>query len=182
MWWTLAFFLGVALVVSLTFAFVAASTRTPRAIDVKEAYRFRRIVLLFLLVSLPAFLWVTLRRLPYPRAGIRPDVVVHVAARQFAFALSVSPITNSEEWSSHAASPPELPSGALIEFRVTSLDVNHGFGVYGPDGRLVAQIQAMPGYVNRLRVRLDPPGIYRILCLEYCGLAHHAMKAEVTVR
>lgn len=182
MWGTLAFFLVVALAVSLVFAFVAASTRNPRAIDLKEAYRFRRVVFLFLLVSLLAFLWVTLGRLPYPRAGARPDRVIHVAARQFGFALSESPITNSEDWSSHAASPPELPSGALIEFRVTSLDVNHGFGVYGPDGRLVAQTQAMPGYVNRLRVRLDPPGMYRILCLEYCGLAHHAMRTEVTVR
>jgi cytochrome c oxidase subunit 2 len=108
--------------------------------------------------------------------------VIHVAARQFGFALSESPITNNEEWARRAGSPPELPSGALIEFRVTSLDVNHGFGLYGPDGRLVAQTQAMPGYVNRLRVRLDRPRAYLILCLEYCGLAHHAMRAEVTVR
>lgn len=25
------------------------------------------------------------------------------------------------------------------------------------------------------------PGVYRVLCLEYCGIAHHEMKAEINV-
>ncbi len=41
-----------------------------------------------------------------------------------------------------------------VEFRVTSLDVNHGMAIFDPDGKLVGQTQAMPGYVNRLFVRL----------------------------
>jgi len=62
-----------------------------------------------------------------------------------------------------------------VEFHVTSEDVNHGFGIYDPDLRLVAQVQAMPGYPNVLRHTFEQPGIYQILCLEYCGLAHHDM-------
>jgi cytochrome c oxidase subunit 2 len=40
----------------------------------------------------------------------------------------------------------------------------------------------MPGYVNKLQVRFAEPGEYEILCLEYCGLAHHGMRATVKVQ
>jgi cytochrome c oxidase subunit 2 len=40
----------------------------------------------------------------------------------------------------------------------------------------------MPGYTNRLQVRFDQPGKYEILCLEYCGVAHHVMAATITVQ
>lgn len=68
-----------------------------------------------------------------------------------------------------------VTAGVPVEFHVTSEDVNHGFGIYDPDLRLVAQVQAMPGYQNVLRHTFERPGIYQILCLEYCGLAHHDM-------
>jgi len=71
--------------------------------------------------------------------------------------------------------------GEAVRFRVTSADVNHGFALYGPDDRIVAQTQAMPGYVNELEVKFEQPGLYRVRCLEYCGLAHHAMAADITV-
>ena len=68
-----------------------------------------------------------------------------------------------------------------VEFLVSSEDVTHGFGVYDEDLRLLGQIQAMPGYVNRLNITFTEPGTYQILCLEYCGLAHHDMVAEIYV-
>jgi len=71
--------------------------------------------------------------------------------------------------------------GESVRFRVTSSDVNHGFALYGPDNKIVAQTQAMPGYTNNLDVTFEEPGVYRVLCLEYCGVAHHAMIAEITV-
>jgi len=76
----------------------------------------------------------------------------------------------------------ELPAGKLVEFAVSARDVNHGFGIYDPQGRLVAQTQAMPGYVNPLRVRFDEPGTYHVLCLEYCGLGHAVMMGEISVQ
>lgn len=73
--------------------------------------------------------------------------------------------------------------GQLVEFQVTASDVNHGFAIYTPDkSRILTQAQAMPGYTNKLRVRFDEPGDYEVLCLEYCGLAHHAMRAVIKVR
>jgi cytochrome c oxidase subunit 2 len=72
-------------------------------------------------------------------------------------------------------------SDATVEFRVTSADVNHGFAIYDDELRLIAQTQAMPGYVNVLRVQFPRPGQYRVLCLEYCGLVHHGMAANLEV-
>jgi cytochrome c oxidase subunit 2 len=69
-----------------------------------------------------------------------------------------------------------------VVFRVTGADVNHGFGVYNENLELVTQVQAMPGYTNKLVYTFDQPGKYRILCLEYCGLAHHAMMGELNVK
>jgi cytochrome c oxidase subunit 2 len=74
-----------------------------------------------------------------------------------------------------------VAAGSPVDFQVTSADVNHGFGIYDPDMRLVGQTQAMPGYVNTLRLTFRRPGTYRVLCLEYCGVAHHAMASELTV-
>lgn len=74
------------------------------------------------------------------------------------------------------------PANELIEFRVTSFDVNHGFAIYDPSNKLIAQTQAMPGYVNRLRWKFSEPGNYNILCLEYCGMAHQGMRASFTVK
>jgi cytochrome c oxidase subunit 2 len=65
---------------------------------------------------------------------------------------------------------------------VTSRDVNHGLGLYGPDGVLLATVQAMPGYTNELDVTLKQTGTYRLLCFEYCGLGHHAMESRLEVR
>jgi hypothetical protein len=66
--------------------------------------------------------------------------------------------------------------------QVTAEDVNHGFAIYQGKSRIIAQAQAMPGYVNKLQVRFAEPGDYEVLCLEYCGLAHHGMRATIKVQ
>jgi cytochrome c oxidase subunit 2 len=78
--------------------------------------------------------------------------------------------------------PREVPMGRPIIFKITSNDVNHGFGVYDPDGTIVFQTQAMPGYVNQVRYTFTKPGHYRVLCMEYCGLVHHNMIDEIEVK
>jgi cytochrome c oxidase subunit 2 len=45
----------------------------------------------------------------------------------------------------------------------------------------VTQTQAMPGYVNKLYHTFTKPGKYQILCMEYCGAAHHFMVTEFEV-
>jgi cytochrome c oxidase subunit 2 len=75
----------------------------------------------------------------------------------------------------------KLPAETPIAFEVRAADVNHGFAIYGPNGDVVAQTQAMPGYTNVLRHTFDTPGTYKVRCLEYCGLAHHNMAGTLTV-
>lgn len=77
--------------------------------------------------------------------------------------------------------PVTIKAGQPVEFQVSAADVNHGFGIYDENLKLVAQTQAMPGYTNKLIHTFDKPGKFKILCLEYCGLAHHAMISELTV-
>jgi len=88
-------------------------------------------------------------------------------------------VTGSQ-WS-WTTSKDQLPVGKKIIFTVTSTDVNHGMGIYNADYKLLTQVQGMPGYLNRVQYTFTKPGTYRILCMEYCGLAHHDMISELTV-
>lgn len=75
----------------------------------------------------------------------------------------------------------EIPLGQQIEFRVTTEDVNHGLGIYNSDMQLLFQVQAMPNYTNKVVYTFEEPGTYQILCMEFCGLAHHEMTTEFDV-
>lgn len=178
-----ALFLVFAIVIAGVFAWVARSTRSPIEVDVKKAYGLRRVLFVSASVVVLALLAATMPFAPYVGAGVKADRIVHVAARQFEFVFSDEPIVAASEIGrvpTHRRL--ELPAGSLVEFRVTALDVNHGFGLYGPNRQIVAQVQAMPGYVNRLLVRLDEPGFYKVLCLEYCAAGHHLMQSGITVK
>ena len=177
-----ALFLVAAAIIAAVFLVVARSTRTPVEIDYSRAQRLRRMFFLSLGTILLVFLVLTLPRLPYPVEAAASEQIVNVVGKQYAFSLSTGPGPASlDSWDRDYSPAVQVRAGTLAEFRVTTLDVNHGFSVYGPDGHLIAQTQAMPGYVNRLRVRFDRPGTYRVLCLELCGMAHHAMNGTIQV-
>jgi len=180
-------FLLISAVIVLVFAGVAFSTVSPREVGIARAYGLRRALFLAALVAVIGVLSTTFPKTPYAghgdaaRAGV--DRIVYVAARQFEFIWSDEPIVSAGD----IGRVPRLQqlavdAGATVEFRVTSLDVNHGLGLYGPQRQIVAQTQAMPGYVNRLRVRLDTSGEYLVLCLEYCAAGHHRMRSSLMVR
>ena len=71
-----------------------------------------------------------------------------------------------------------MPRGRLVEFRITSADVIHSFWI----PRLGGKIDAVPGRVNRLRLRADGAGRIRGQCAEYCGTGHAGMAFEVLVQ
>lgn len=178
----LAGLLAASLAIALVFAGVALSTRRPGTVDTGKGYALRRRLFAGAVVVALAVLVFTLPGVPYAAPGLRADRVVYVTARQFEFIYTTEPLASPEDLDRvPALQRLSLPAGELVEFRVTSLDVNHGFGVYGPDHQLVAQTQAMPGYVNRLRVRFEQPGRYDVLCLEYCAAAHHFMRSRFDV-
>ena len=165
-------FLVLALVIVGVFVFVARSARheVPFNALLGEAYALRKKFFLVLLASLVVYYLVSVSWMPYP--SFREDllregepVTVSVVGRMFYWEMNAS----------------EVPAGVPVVFEVTSGDVNHGFGIYTQEGRLVAQTQAMPGYVNRLIHVFREPGEYKIVCLEYCGFGHHAMVTSIRV-
>lgn len=85
-----------------------------------------------------------------------------------------------QQWS-WELSRDSVPANKPVVFAVTSKDVNHGFGVYDDTGTILFQTQAMPGYINRVAYTFSKPGVYRVLCMEYCAGSHHDMTSEFRV-
>ena len=177
-----AVFVAAALAILAVFAAVARSARANRAVDYTRVNRLRLQFFVALSVILLLFLLLTLRRLPYPVEARTPDRVVNAVGKQYAWSLTDGAGPTLASWDRNFSPVVTVAGGTTVEFRVTTLDVNHGFSLYAPDGHLVTQTQAMPGYVNRLRVTFDQSGTYTVLCLEFCGMSHHRMRAVVEVR
>lgn len=156
----------LALALAAVFALVAAQTRrdVPFERVQQVGYWIRRRWLVLLLVLLVAVVGSSLFSLPYS-SGAENRTVVRVSGGQFYWSIS----------------PDRLRAGTRVRFDVTSADVNHGFGIYDPDGRLLGSVQSMPGFHNELDMTLDRPGSYFIGCLEYCGRDHHLMSRRLQV-
>ena len=149
------------------FATVARSAHATGSPDdiAAAAARWRRTTFWGLVVLFIPAIAYSLTRTPYGHDLRTPGTVVQATGHQWAWELT----------------PSTVRAGQLVEIRVTGADVNHGFGVYDTNDRLVTQAQAMPGFTNIIRWVFTAPGTYRIRCLEYCGLGHHTMVAELTV-
>lgn len=177
----LLLFLILAALATITFLYIYLSSKNVELVKqgMENPLKKRFWFLLILFVILSIFASVTIPKSPYYLfADETPAKVVHVSAMQFAFIMSENAI-DPKRPSGQAI---EVPANGLVEFRVTSLDVNHGFAIYNPEERLITQTQAMPGYVNRLRYKFSEPGTYKIFCLEYCGMAHQGMRASFIVK
>lgn len=155
----------VALLVLFSYVGLKAGSKSDGAAE--KVARSRGWVFWILLAAFVPIVGYSLIDLPYfpPRERTGEPIIVKAVGHQWRWEIE----------------PSVIPARQPVEFHVTSEDVNHGFAIYGPDLKIVAQTQAMPGYTNVLHVRFDQPGEYRILCLEYCGLAHHNMMARLTI-
>lgn len=177
--WLFLILAGASIIV-FTYAYLSSKKANESDQGMNQPLKKRFWFLLILFVILGIFASVTIPKSPYYLfADQTPVRVLHVAAMQYAFILSNDAI-NPE--SQQGETDVVLPLNELIEFRVTSLDVNHGFAIYDANNQLIAQTQAMPGYVNRLRWKFTSPGKYNILCLEFCGMAHQGMRSSFTVK
>lgn len=168
--WTISL-VGMGLV-ALGFIYVIMQAGQP-ADDAatRKAYRtstiIQRWLFLALLVLGIGVSYATLRHFPIPlqHSSLQAKQVVDVVGHQWTWDVSKT----------------QLELGVPVEFRVTASDVNHGFAIYAPDGRIVIQTQAMPGFTNKILYTFHKPGKYKIMCLEYCGVAHTAMTEEFEV-
>lgn len=77
----------------------------------------------------------------------------------------------------------QIKTGSTVRFSGKSSDTMHGFAVYHPDGRMLFTMMLMPGLSKPTTLvhTFKEPGKYKVRCLEYCGIAHHAMKDELLV-
>lgn len=70
-----------------------------------------------------------------------------------------------------------VPAGRPIRFRLTSVDVTHGFLISGTN----ANAMLMPGYISQFTTTFTQPGDYLIVCHEFCGNGHHVMSGRLIV-
>jgi cytochrome c oxidase subunit 2 len=159
-------FAAIALLLGIAFTVIGLQAGSDVSVERvhRVGYWLRSRWLAFLVVLGVLVVGISFFDLPYPGAATGRTVVT-VSSGQFFWSLS----------------PDRVPAGTPVRFDVTSVDVNHGFGLYDPGGHLVGSVQAMPGYHNQLDLTLDRPGVYRIRCFEYCGLEHARMDGSFTV-
>ena len=70
-----------------------------------------------------------------------------------------------------------IPVGSEVDFYLTSKDVVHGFNIAEKN----INMMAVYGAINKTSVKFDKPGVYDIVCHEYCGVGHQNMRAQVIV-
>ena len=160
-------FLLIALALAVVFASVAANAGAGVPFERVQAvgYWIRRRWLASLAALLVVVVGASWAALPYAQGSDADRTIVRVTAGQFYWAFD----------------PPRVPVGTPVRFEITSSDVNHGLGLYDPEGRLVTEAQAMPGYTNTLDYTVRREGRYQVLCMEYCGVDHHLMASVFTV-
>lgn len=160
------FLIVAAAAIALMIFLAVYGSREPLPQDVvsSKGYAIRRYWFLTMTAAAIAVFIFTIPHFPYGSARTLGHHY-RVIAQQYSFLL-----------------PAAVPANEPVVFDVTSRDVNHGFAIYDPDGRLVGQVQAMPDYVNHLPFLFHVRGHYTIRCLEYCGIAHAAMQGGFDVR
>jgi cytochrome c oxidase subunit 2 len=96
-------------------------------------------------------------------ASTRPDGSVRVAIAALMFAFVPAEV--------------HVPVGRPVTFRISSLDVSHGFDIAGTN----ANTMVLPGYLSQFTYTFQRPGEYLVVCNEYCGLGHHTMQGKIVV-
>ena len=129
----LAVFLAVVLAFAALFVVVGLASSFDVGLERVRSvgYAIRRPWFIFLVALVVITLSTLAFWLPYASGG-KPATEVRVVGGQFYWSLS----------------PDRFRAGERVRFDVTSVDVNHGFGLYDPDGRLIGSVQAMPGYLS----------------------------------
>ncbi|MDQ3739159.1 MAG: cytochrome c oxidase subunit II [Actinomycetota bacterium] len=109
-----------------------------------------------------------------------PDLVVEVVGFQWQWQFGYP--ESGVVVVGNASTDPELvlPTGASVEFEMTSLDVIHSFWI--PGFRFKRDI--FPGETTTFQVDVgERTGFYQSsgVCAEFCGLDHHKMRFSVRI-
>jgi cytochrome c oxidase subunit 2 len=168
---TVAYVIAVVIGSAIAFTIWASTQGAEGEVDARAWGHRERTWLVVVVAGLLALLLVTVFWIPYGDAAGPNRQLVRVVGVQYAWAIA----------------PNEVVAGRPVEFRLETREangepaVNHGFGVYDPDGTLLTQAQVVPDRIQPLVWTFDAVGTYTVRCLEYCGAGHHDMNAEFEV-
>jgi cytochrome c oxidase subunit II len=70
-----------------------------------------------------------------------------------------------------------VPAGRRVRFRLTSVDVTHGFMI----SKTNVNAMVLPGYISQFTTTFPQAGDFLIVCHEFCGNGHHVMSGRVIV-
>lgn len=173
----------ITLVIIIIFFFTLNNIKEVKAASevISIIYKIRTKYIYFLLTVIFVSLFFVFNNTPYYKSEKKPDQIVSVIAKKWLWQLRKGNFRNDYLFSSETENI-EISKNKIVEFQVTSDDVNHGFGIYNEKGNLLGQVQAMPNYVNNLLISFNEPGVYQVLCMEYCGVGHHVMQAFFRVK
>jgi cytochrome c oxidase subunit 2 len=97
--------------------------------------------------------------------GISPEVAappgeIYLVAHQFAWFPTL-----------------KLRAGETYRLHVSSADFQHGFSLQPMN----MNFQVVPGYDHVITIKPRNPGIYPIVCNEFCGIGHQNMVGKIIV-
>ncbi|MDQ2076843.1 cytochrome c oxidase subunit II [Marinimicrobium sp. ABcell2] len=176
LWWAMAAYAGVVLLVVLGLWIYAIRHKYDDS-DTNTTTRLNRrwIIgggLVLPLVSITALLIFGIpaghKMLPLPPEdgeAFRVDVTGHQWWWDVRYPDSIVALVNEVH----------IPAGVPVDVHLRSADVIHSFWV----PRLGGKTDMIPGHTNVLRIQADEPGVYRGQCAEFCGRDHAHMKFVV---
>lgn len=173
---------GVLVLGVVIYLITSSSIEEDTSLATEKVYKVRRRYFIGLVSVVVLMLSFTLRALPYDTPDSHKDTevtVVGVVGVQWLWRMAEESLTD-DPMDFVGSNMLTLKAHQPVQFQVTSIDVNHSFGVYNAEGVLLIQTQSMPGFVNRLNYSFEP-GEYEVLCMEYCGLPHAIMVGKITV-
>lgn len=77
--------------------------------------------------------------------------------------------------------PPRVRAHVKTKIEIRAVDVNHGLGIYNPKGTLIKQVNVLPGVTQEIVMTFARPGLFKLRCMEFCGVDHHLMENDLEV-
>ena len=93
----------------------------------------------------------------------KPDRVISIVAERFTFVPSRI----------------KLKEGEVVEFRIRSLDTNHGFRI--TDAGVNAIVPKRGKGDGRILFRAQRKGVFQFVCSKACGAGHTMMRGHIVV-
>lgn len=175
LWWVML--LGSMLIWAFVMALLLAALRRTHAEDsVPEAAHVRvwlvNLGLAFPLVVLGSLLtyglWIGERLLPRDGENV---VAVSAEAKRWSWRFGYPDLTDERA----TRGVLHIPAGRPVDVHISTTDVIHSFWV----PRLAGKVDAVPGYVNVLRIEADDPGVYSGQSAEFSGAGYLGHRFDV---